>query len=92
MSSVSRRAVIVCMGCLLLGGGALSAAALGANGKHKPHLRRAALTARKTTASTTSTSTTPRRSNADPTHEAGESAAREAQETAGQRPEPVALT
>jgi len=81
MSSVSRRIVIVCAGCVLLGGGALSVAALGANGKHK--LRQPARRAATTSTSTTTTSTTPRASNEDPAHEAGESAAREAQEGNG---------
>src|SRR5207247_10845233 len=83
MSSVSRRIVIVCAGCVLLGGGALSVAALGANGKHK--LRQPARRAATTSTSTTTTSTTPRASNEDPAHEARERAAREAQEGNGVR-------
>jgi hypothetical protein len=85
MSSVSRRVALVCIGSMLVGGGALSAVALGAGGKQKHHARHSTLKAGTTTTSTSTstTATTPRASNEDPTHEAGESAAREAQEANG---------
>jgi len=82
MSPVSRRVAIVCTACLLLAGGALTAVAFGANGKPKHHTQRAVLKTATTTTST-STTTTPSGSNEDPAHEAGESAAQEAQENAG---------
>jgi hypothetical protein len=79
--SVSRRASIAAFACLLLGGGALTAGALAATGKHKhSKLKKAAVTTTSTTS--TSTTTTPRGPNEDATHEAGESAAVEAQENA----------
>ena len=66
-------------GSLLTGGviGATLAGPLGAS---------AASTSTGTTAAVAATSAAPFVSNEDPTHEAGESAAREAQENAGQRP------
>jgi hypothetical protein len=78
--SVSRRASIAAFACLLLGGGALTAGALAATGKHKhSKLKKAAVT---TTSTTSTSTTTPRGPNEDATHEAGESAAVEAQENA----------
>lgn len=79
MSSISRRVALVCTACLLLGGGALTAVAFGANGKPKHHTGNSLL---KASTTTTSTTTTPRGSNEDPAHEAGEPAAQEAQENA----------
>ena len=79
MSSISRRVALVGTACLLLGGGALTAVAFGANGKPKHHTGASLLKAGTTT---TSTTTTPSGSNEDPAHEAGETAAQEAQENA----------
>jgi hypothetical protein len=64
----------------LVAGGVLSAVALGATSKKHPvHSLRAST-------STTATTTGPFKSNEDPAHEAGESAAVEAAEDSGQHP------
>ena len=70
-------------GSLLTGGviGATLAGPLGASAAST-----STSTSTGTTAAVAATSAAPFVSNEDPTHEAGESAAREAQENAGQRP------
>ena len=77
MSSISKRVAALATAGALVGGGVLAAVAFGASGTHKDST---------TTPSTTSSTTTTKgtwRSNEDPAHEKGESAAREAQENAG---------
>jgi hypothetical protein len=78
----SRKAAVTTVVVLALGGGVLASVALGAS-TAKPHKGKvhARLAASTTTTGTTTTGSF--KSNEDPTHEAGESAAREAAEDSG---------
>jgi hypothetical protein len=84
----SRKAGVTALAVLALGAGVITSVALGATkAKHHPGKKAHAALAAVTTTSTTTTGTTTTgsfTSNEDATHEAGESAAREAAEDSGQ--------
>jgi hypothetical protein len=79
MRSVSKRAAALLTTGVLIGGGTLAAVAFGANGTSTKQVPKSST---KTT-TTKTTSASPTGSNEDATHEAGESAAREADEANG---------
>ena len=76
-----KRTALAAIAALVVVGGVVSGVALGASGTKHGHS--ASLNIK---ATTTTTTTGTFKSNEDPAHEAGESAAREAQEDAGQFP------
>ena len=80
----AKKAALAAAAAVVVVGGVVSGVAFGASGTKHGH--KGSLNFKATSTSTTTTGTF--KSNEDPAHEAGESAAREAQENSGQWPGP----